>query len=93
MPKQKIDVLFCSVDILVKALHWLAKRLSCNIHLVFRCIIVFMLSKGHELSPSNYFLPIMVAYPGHILESTKGIEIKLGTYIDVNEREYRRQEP
>jgi len=27
----------------------------------------------------------MVAYPGHILESTKVIEIKLGTYIDVNE--------
>ena len=25
----------------------------------------------------------MVACPGHILESTKGIEIKLGTYIDV----------
>jgi len=35
----------------------------------------------------------MVAYPGHILESTKGIEIKLGIYIDVNERKYRRQEP
>ena len=36
----------------------------------------------------------MVAYPGHILENTKGIEIKLGTYIDVNERKYRRrQEP
>jgi len=30
----------------------------------------------------------MVAYPG-----TKGIEIKLGTYIYVNERKYRRQEP
>ena len=27
----------------------------------------------------------MVAYPGHILESTKGMEIKLATYIDVNE--------
>ena len=25
----------------------------------------------------------MVAYPGHILESTKGIEIKLGTYIEL----------
>ena len=35
----------------------------------------------------------MVAYPGHILESTKGIEIKLGIYIDVNERKYRGQEP
>ena len=34
----------------------------------------------------------MVAYPGHILESTNGIEIRLGTYIDVNEG-YRRQEP
>ena len=27
------------------------------------------------------------------MESTKGIEIKLGTYIDVNERKYRRQDP
>jgi len=34
----------------------------------------------------------MVACPSHILESTKGIEIKLGTYIDVNERMCRRQE-
>ena len=35
----------------------------------------------------------MVGYPGHILESTKGIEIKLGTYIVVNKREYKGQEP
>jgi len=35
----------------------------------------------------------MVAYPGHILESTEGIEIKLGTYIYVNERNYITQEP
>ena len=34
----------------------------------------------------------MVTYPGHILESTKGNEIELGTYIDVNESNYRRQE-
>jgi len=27
------------------------------------------------------------------LESTKEIEIKLGTYIDVNNRKCRRQEP
>jgi len=27
------------------------------------------------------------------LESTKGIEIKLGTHIDVNKRKCRRQEP
>jgi len=31
----------------------------------------------------------MVACPGHILESTKGIELKLGTYIDVNETKCR----
>ena len=31
----------------------------------------------------------MVAYPGHILESTKGIKIKVCTYIDVNERKYK----
>jgi len=30
---------------------------------------------------------------GHILESTKGIETKLGTYIDINERNYSTQEP
>jgi len=35
----------------------------------------------------------MFAYPGHILESTKGIEIKLDTYIDVNERKYRIHKP
>jgi len=35
----------------------------------------------------------MVAYPGHILGSTKGFEIKLATYIDVNERKCKRQEP
>ena len=35
----------------------------------------------------------MVACPGHISESTKGIEIKRGKYIDVNKRKCRRQEP
>ena len=45
-----------------------------------------------ELSPINHFF-MLVAYPGHILESTKWIEIKLCTYIDVNERKYRIQEP
>jgi len=35
----------------------------------------------------------MVACSGHILESTKGIEIKLHTYIDVNAMKCRRQEP
>ena len=38
-----------------------------------------------ELSPINYFFH-SVTYPSHILDSTKAIEIKLGTYIDVNER-------
>jgi len=38
------------------------------------------------------------ACPGDIFKYTKGIEIKLGTlyyttYIDVNERKCRRQEP
>jgi len=46
-----------------------------------------------ELSPINRFIFIMVAYPGHILESTTRVEIKLATYRDVNERKYRRQEP
>jgi len=34
----------------------------------------------------------MVACPGHILESTREIEIKIAPYIDVKERKYRRQE-
>ena len=33
----------------------------------------------------------MVACPGHIMESTNEIVIKLGTYIDVNERKCKRQ--
>ena len=45
-----------------------------------------------ELSSINHFF-ITVTYPGLILESTKGIEFKLGTYIDVNDRKYKRQEP
>ena len=35
----------------------------------------------------------MVACPGHTSESTKGIEIKRGTYIDVNKRKDSAQEP
>jgi len=31
--------------------------------------------------------------PGHIMESTKGIDIELDTYIDVDKRKCRRQEP
>ena len=45
-----------------------------------------------ELSPLNHVV-IMDAGPGHILEITKGVEMKLGTYIDVDERKYSRQEP
>ena len=36
--------------------------------------------------PLAIYFFIMDACPGHILERTKGIEFKLGTYIDVNER-------
>jgi len=46
-----------------------------------------------ELSPLNNSFFIMVACPGHILESTKGVEIKLDAYIDENERKCERQEP
>jgi len=35
----------------------------------------------------------MDACPGHILESTKGIEMKLATYIYVKKRKCSRQEP
>ena len=36
----------------------------------------------------SYWMPVW----GHILESTKGIEIKLAPYIDVKDK-YSRQEP
>ena len=45
-----------------------------------------------ELSPINHCFHNGYLST-HIFESTKGIEIKLVTYIDVNERKYRRQEP
>jgi len=45
-----------------------------------------------ELSPYNHF-SIGDACPGHIVQSTKGIEMKLGSYVDVNKRKCRRQEP
>jgi len=48
--------------------------------------------RGMVLSNHNHFF-IIDACPGHILESTEGIEIKLGTYIDVNKRKCRKQEP
>ena len=47
--------------------------------------------KNHNPCILLSYLPFF-PYPGHILESTEGIEIKL-TYIDVYERKYRRQEP
>ena len=46
-----------------------------------------------DLSPHNYLFFKMDACLRHIFESTKGTEIKLGTYIDVNERKCRRREP
>jgi len=45
-----------------------------------------------ELSPHNHF-SIGDACPGHILQCTRGIEMKLGSYVDVNKRKCRRQEP
>jgi len=43
-----------------------------------------------EFYPLNFVFVIIDGCLGHILESTKGIEIKLGTYIDVNKRKFRR---
>ena len=45
-----------------------------------------------ELSPHNFVFVIMDACLSNILESTKGIEMEPGTYIDVNKRKCRRQE-
>jgi len=39
-----------------------------------------------EISPKTIYIFITEAYPGHILESAKGIEMKLGLYIDDSER-------
>ena len=58
---------------------------QCTKKIILTCILT-------DLSPHNHVF-IIDACLGHILESTKGIEIKLGTYIDVNERKCRRQEP
>ena len=68
-------------------------------NLVYRYICQYVNDRYHnptlyiyiELSPLNYFF-IMVACSCHILESTKRIEIKLGTYIAFNERKCSRQE-
>ena len=45
------------------------------------------------ISHYHFFVFIMNSCLGHILKRTKRIEIKLGTYIDVNERKCGRQEP
>ena len=39
-----------------------------------------------EISPITIYVFITEAYSGHILESAKGIEMKLGLYIDASER-------
>ena len=46
-----------------------------------------------ELSPLNFVCVIMDACLSNILESTKGIKMKLGLYIDASERKCRAQEP
>ena len=60
--------------------------MHCTRTIILPCILT-------ELFPHSHLFFISVACSGHILESIKGIEIKLGTYIDVNERKCRRQEP
>jgi len=47
----------------------------------------------HSYLPLTICFFIMDSCLGRILEITKGIEIKLGTYIDVNKTKCRRQEP
>ena len=56
------------------------------------CTRTIILSCIFRVISNNHFFMID-ACPGNIQESTKGIENKLGTYIDVNERKCRRQEP
>ena len=46
-----------------------------------------------ELSPLNLLFFIIDACPGHILESTQGIEMKLGLLINGSERKGLVQEP
>ena len=53
--------------------------------------------KNHN--PVQSYLPLIKNFfimddcQSHILKSTKGIAMEIGTNIDVNERKYRRQEP
>ena len=60
------------------------EEVQCTRTITILCILLSYL-------PLTIFF-IIVTYPGH-LGKYKGIEIKLGIYIDVNERKYRRQEP
>ena len=46
-----------------------------------------------ELLPFNFVFVIMDVCPGHILESTKGIKMKLGSQIDGSEMKGSAQEP
>jgi len=50
---------------------WQYEEGQCTITIILPCIFT-------ELSPHNYLFFIIDACPGHILESTKGIEVKLG---------------
>ena len=60
---------------------WQNEEGQCTITIILPGILT-------KLSPLNHLFFIMVACPGHILESTN---IKLGTYIDESERKCRRQ--
>ena len=65
---------------------WQWEEGQCPRTIILPCIFTL-------LSPLNHFFSIMDSCLGHILESTKGIEIKHGTCIDVNKRKCTRQEP
>ena len=79
---------------------WHIKKLSQMHGFLWRNMIGSAVHKNHnvpciftKLSPLNQFCSIMVAFPGHILESWKGIEMKLCTYMVVNEKKCSRHEP
>ena len=45
------------------------------------------------ISPQQFYFYILVACPGHTLDGTKGIKMKLGLYIDGSELKGSAQEP
>ena len=65
---------------------WEWEEGQCTMTIILPCICI-------ELFPLNSVCVIVRACMRNILENTKGIEMKLGLYIDISERQCRAHEP